>query len=635
MLILQTKSIDKSFGSKEILRQVQIQVHEKERVGLVGVNGAGKTTLLKIIAGELHPDAGEIILAKKARVGYLAQDSGLTSEETIWQELMQVFSHLKQMETELRELEKEMGQEHVYSNEKRYQKTLEKYAALQEAFEEQGGYEYEAKIRSTLHGLGMGHVDPHTTMVSELSGGQKTRVALAKMLLEEPDLLILDEPTNYLDIEAIEWLEQTLRNYNGAILLVSHDRYFLDRLVSVIYELERNQATRYVGNYTSYIQQKEERLKSQLKAYEEQQAEIKKMEEFIQRNIARASTSKRAQSRRKVLEKMERIEKPITQMKQAAIRFDIAVTSGKQVLEVDQLSVGYETPILQDLSFRIERGERIAIIGPNGIGKSTLLKTLAGHLPPHQGEIRWGTNVQVDYYDQEQKDLHPEKQVIDEIWDEHPHFDQTTVRSYLGQFLFSGEDVFKRVEDLSGGEKARLSLLKRLLNQANFLLMDEPTNHLDMFSKERLEQALEGYPGTLLFISHDRYFINRLASRIWEVSAEGIKDYPGSYEWYLEKKALEKLEEASQETSTQHSAQTYRQKEKEEQRRQKQRQQRIAELEQEIMDLEQRITAIHEELCQPDLFSDPIKSAALKDELEQLEKTLSQKTDEWAELADE
>lgn len=636
MIILQTKGIDKSFGGTEVLSKVEIQVRTHERVGLVGDNGAGKSTLLKIITGELPPDDGEVILAKKARVGYLAQNSGLTSHQTIWHELNRVFSHLHQMEKELRQLEQLMGEEQIYSNEKKYNKILGKYASLQEEFEKQGGYEYEARIRGTLHGLGLGQIDPHTTSIANLSGGQKTRVALAKMLLEEPDLLILDEPTNYLDIQATEWLEGTLYNYKGAVLLVSHDRYFLDRLVSIIYEIENHQAVRYTGNYTAYMKQKKERFKMQQKAYEEQQAHIRKMEDFIERNISRASTTKRAQSRRKALEKMERLAKPQMKKREAAIRFDITVASGRQVLQVESLAVGYQTPLLQHLSFQIERGERIAIIGPNGIGKSTLLKTLVGQLPPHHGNLKWGTNIQIDYYDQEQQDLHPDKTCIDEIWDEHPELDQTTIRSYLGQFLFSQEDVFKKVSDLSGGEKARLSLLKRLLNQGNFLLMDEPTNHLDMQSKERLEQALEGYPGTLLFISHDRYFINRLANRIWEVSSEGIKDYPGTYEHYLERKALEKFEEEEKsETESLKAGKQHWKQEKQEQRLQKQRQQKINQLEEEITQLEQQIASIQEALCQPEYYTDLQKSAQLKEQLEKIEQTLIEKTDEWAELADQ
>lgn len=635
-MLLQTKNIDKSYGGTVVLEQISIQVKEKERVGLIGPNGAGKSTLLKIITGEVPADAGEVLLAKKASIGYLAQNTGLDSNLTIWEELLQVFSSLLKMEDALRELEKEMGQEHVYANEKIYQKKLERYAALQETFEEQGGYGYEARIRGTLHGLGLAEINWKNTRISELSGGQKTRVALAKMLLEKPDLLILDEPTNYLDMSAITWLEQTLSHYPGALLMVSHDRYFLDRLVTVIYELERHRATRYAGNYTAYVKQKEEKILHQQKAYEQQQAEIKKMEDFIQRNLVRASTTKRAQSRRKALEKIERIEQPHVDHRQAAIRFETATTSGRQVLEAKDLSIGYETPLIQGLSFKLERGEHIALLGPNGMGKSTLLKTLAGKLLPLSGALKWGTNVQLDYYDQEQKDLDPDKQVIDELWDDHPRLDQTTIRSYLGQFLFSGDDVFKRVKDLSGGEKARLSLAKRLLNKANFLLMDEPTNHLDMRSKERLEQALEDFPGTLLFVSHDRYFINRLATRVWELTPAGLLDYPGNYERYLEKKELENLEKTNDPSTTpaRTDSTSHRQKEKEEQRRQRKRQQMIETLEKEIEELETQIATINQQLCQPELFHDPIQGANLQKELAKLEEKLMVKTDEWAELAE-
>ncbi|MGA9172595.1 MAG: ABC-F family ATP-binding cassette domain-containing protein [Thermoactinomyces sp.] len=637
-MILQANHIHKTYGGTVILDDVHIQVNDQERVGLIGPNGAGKSTLLKIITGEIPADQGEIQLAKKAQIGFLAQDSGLDSSLTIWDELLSVFSGLRELENQLRELEREMGKEEVYTNEKRYQKTLEKYASLQEKFEENGGYAFEARIRGALHGLGLGEIDWKNTLVSSLSGGQKTRVALAKMLLAEPDLLILDEPTNYLDMSAVAWLEQTLLNYSGSILVVSHDRYFLDRLVTVIYELEHTRVTRYPGNYSAYVKQKEENLARELKMYEKQQAEIKRMEEFVQRNIARASTTKRAQSRRKALEKMERIDKPNLGKRQAAIRFETAVTSGREVLTATNLSVGYDEPILHNLHFHIDRGEHIALLGPNGVGKSTLLKTIAGKLPALSGELKWGVQVVMDYYDQEQKDLDPQKQVIDEVWDDHPHLDQTTIRSYLGQFLFSGEDVFKQVHDLSGGEKARLSLCKRMLNQANFLLMDEPTNHLDLVSKERLEQALEGFPGTLLFVSHDRYFIRRLATRIWEVTPEGIKDYRGNYEWYLEKKALERLEteqaEKKDTTFAHKHAEAYRRKEKEEQRQRKKRELKVKELEEAIAQIEAEISHIHEQLCQPELFNDPVKSASLQKELAAQEELLAQKTEEWLEWAE-
>ncbi|MBA4603561.1 ABC-F family ATP-binding cassette domain-containing protein [Thermoactinomyces mirandus] len=639
MLLLQANNINKTYGGTVVLEQVDLQIKEQERVGLIGPNGAGKTTLLKILTGQIAADHGEIHFAKKARLGYLAQDSGLQSARTVWDELLLPFQKLIAIEEELRQLEQEMGKEKIYSHPPTYEKILERYASRQNTFEEQGGYAYEARIRGALHGLGLGGIPWKSTPVSSLSGGQKTRVALAKMLLEEPDLLILDEPTNYLDMNAIAWLEQTLASYKGALLLVSHDRYFLDRLVHVIYELENQRITRYVGNYTSFVKQKEERLEREQKIYERQQAEITKMEEFIQQNIARASTTKRAQSRRKALEKMERIKQPFAYSRKAAIRFETAVTSGREVLEVKDLTIGYDQPLIQGIAFHIERGEHIAILGPNGLGKTTLLKTVSGLLPPLSGTWKWGTQVQVDYYDQEQKDLNPDHQVIDELWNDHPRLDQTTVRSYLGQFLFSGDDVFKRVGDLSGGEKARLSLCKRMLNQANFLLMDEPTNHLDMPSKETLEQALEDFPGTILFVSHDRYFINRIATRIWELTPYGIVDYRGNYEWYLEKKALERAEPADKKTSSSSPSVTetekYRQREKEKQRRRKQKKQKLESLEQEISRLEEKIATIHKQLCQPDIYNDPLKSAARQKELTHLESELAEKTDQWVKLADD
>jgi ATP-binding cassette, subfamily F, member 3 len=641
-MLLQAKNIEKTFGGNIIFQNVDLKINEGEHIGLIGPNGAGKSTLLRILIRELLPDEGEIHLSKKARVGYLAQNSGLQSEKTVWDELLLPFQELIGMEKQLRLLETEMGKEEVYTRPDIYEKTLEKYSSLQSAFEEKGGYAYEAKIRRALTGLGMGGIDWKATPVQSLSGGQKTRVALAKLLLEEPDLLILDEPTNYLDMDAMSWLEQMLANYPGALLLVSHDRYFLDRLVTIIYELEHHQITRYVGNYSSYVKQKEARWEQQQKLYEKQQAEIKRMEEFIERNIARASTTKRAQSRRKALEKMERIEPPSPRPRKAAIRFEPAVRSGKEILEVKNLTIGYEKPLIQNLDFRIERGEHIALIGPNGLGKSTLLKTIAGKLPPLSGTWKWGTQVEMDYYDQEQQELNPDLSVIDELWNDHPRLDQTTIRSALGQFLFYGDHVFKKVSSLSGGEKARLSLCKRMLNQANFLLMDEPTNHLDMPSKERLEQALEEFPGTLLFISHDRYFIRRLATRIWELTPDGIRDYQGNYDWYLEKKALEQFEDKTappaQGTSSAPSrteADAYRKREKEKQRKQKQRRQKLERLEQEIEQLESKIEEIHAKLCDPEIYNDPSASAPLQQELAKLEEKLEETTNEWADLADE
>ncbi|SFX71024.1 ATP-binding cassette, subfamily F, member 3 [Thermoactinomyces sp. DSM 45891] len=638
-MLIQAKNIYKSFGENEVLQDIQLQINPQEKVGLIGANGAGKSTLLKIMIGQLLPDQGEMIVGRKAQIGYLAQQTGLQSERSIWDEVLQVFAPILAIEQKIRTLEAEISKEEIYSNEDQYQRYLRQYGSYQEEFEQVGGYSYEAKMRGALHGLGLGHLDVHHTKISEISGGQKTRVSLAKMLLEEPDLLILDEPTNYLDLQATEWLEQALKNYPGALLIVSHDRFFLDQLVQVIYEIERSKATRYVGNYSQYVVKKEERALTYEKLYEQQQKEIKKLEEFVQKNIARATTTKRAQSRRKTLERMERLDIPESALKQASIRFETSVTSGKEVLLAKNLSVGYEQPLIQDLSFRVSRGERIALLGPNGTGKSTLLKTIASQLSPLTGDLQFGTNVEVDYYDQEQKLLTYDKSVLDEIWDDYPTLDQTIIRSHLGQFLFQGDDVYKLVKDLSGGERARLSLVKLLLNQANFLLMDEPTNHLDLATKERLESALEEYPGTILFVSHDRYFIRRLSNRVWELAPDGITAYDGDYDWYLEKKALEQFEETlspkNEEPLPKGDAYQHRKQSKEEQRRLKQHQRELQELEQTITILESRITDIQAEMCKEEVFSDPQRSSSLQKELQSLEEQLLVKTDEWTELADQ
>ncbi|MDN4594522.1 ABC-F family ATP-binding cassette domain-containing protein [Polycladomyces subterraneus] len=633
MVLLQAKGIEKSFGATTVLRCADLMIREKERIGLIGVNGAGKSTLVKILIGQIPPDSGELHLAKNARIGYLAQDAGLVSERTMWDEMLSVFEHVRDMERELRRMEKEMGSAEVLSNPARYQQIMDQYAALQSRFEEAGGYGYEARIRGALHGLGLADLPWMETRCSALSGGQKTRLALAKLLLEEPDLLILDEPTNYLDMNALAWLEQTLANYPGALLVISHDRYFLDRFAQTIYEIEQGRTMKYVGNYTDYVRQKEAMLAQLEKAYEQQQEEIRKMEEFIRRNIARASTSKRAQSRQKALEKMERIEKPFRSDAAAAIRFEASVTSGRQVLQVENLCIGYDsaTPLARNLTFQLERGERVALIGPNGTGKTTLLKTIAGMIAPLDGNIRMGTSIIMDFYDQEQEELDLASTVLDELWNAHPELNLTQIRTALGQFLFQGDDVYKQVKELSGGEKARLSLAKRMLNRANFLLMDEPTNHLDMRSKERLEEALSGYTGTLLFVSHDRYFINRLATRILELSPDGVRSYPGNYDDYLAKRIEETAESVQNDAKP---AEAHREENRKKRQEERRRQQMIARLEQEIEELEQQRAKIHEQLCQPDVYTDPEESRRLQEELERVETALNEKTEEWADLAE-
>lgn len=636
MSILQANRIDKSFGATSILEGVSLKVEEKERVGLIGPNGAGKSTLLKVITSQLPADSGEIHIQKNAQIGYLAQSMEPEADGTVWEEVMKAFSSLKEMETRLRELETKMGKESVFSDEKRYLQITEQYARLQEAFEQQGGYSFEAKARGALTGLGLGNIQWETTSVHSLSGGQKTRLALAKLLLEQPDLMILDEPTNYLDMDALYWLEQTLETYPGALLVVSHDRFFLDRVVTVIYELDRNRMTRFNGNYSDYMVQREALRAKWEKEYEQQQEEIRRMEDFVQRNLARASTTKRAQSRRKALEKIERIEAPPRDRKKVAIRFEPAVSSGKEVLITDDLTVGYhpQQPLITDASLYLERGDRIALLGPNGSGKSTLLKTLANQIKPLSGKITFGSNVHLDYYDQEQEELQKDKTVLDEIWDAHPKLDQSDIRSYLGQFLFTGEDVFKRIADLSGGEKARLSLLKRLLHQGNLLLMDEPTNHLDMESKERLESGLESFSGTLLFVSHDRYFINRLANQIWEVNNGKITVFDGNYERYLEQKKERNDPEKNSTTADVSDYTLEVRKQRIEERQERRRREEANRLEEEIEKLEQEKIHLQEELCQPEIYSNPEESTLRQQRLKELEELLVQKTERWADIAE-
>ncbi|MFC0213260.1 ABC-F family ATP-binding cassette domain-containing protein [Paenibacillus chartarius] len=539
-MLLQVSNVSKYYGATAVLSNIHLQLEARERIGLVGVNGAGKSTLLQIIAGELSYDSGEIFKAKETRIGYLRQHSGLRLDRTIGEEVREVFAELHEVERELRQLEEQMADPQVHADEKRYEAILARYAAKQEWFRERGGYQVESTIRSVLHGMGFGDMALDTP-VAGLSGGQKTRLAMVKLLLEAPDVLLLDEPTNHLDIPTLTWLEGYLRGYPGAILVVSHDRFFLDALVTAIYEIERTSAKRYTGNYSRFVELKAAEYEIQLKHYEKQQEEIARMEDFVQRNIARATTTKRAQSRRKALEKMDRLDKPLGDLKRASFSFEIEQQTGKEVLKASGLTVSYAPgpghELLRGVSFELRRGVAAALIGPNGIGKSTLLKTLTGQLQPDRGVIEWGSNVRLGYYDQEQKGLNPANTVLEEVWGAYPHLEEARIRTVLGNFLFSGEDVFKKVASLSGGEKARVSLAKLMLLKANVLVLDEPTNHLDLYSKEVLESALLDYEGTLLFISHDRYFLNKMAETMLELRADGVDVYLGNYDDYVEKKA--------------------------------------------------------------------------------------------------
>jgi ATP-binding cassette, subfamily F, member 3 len=640
MIILQINQLSKYFGADLILSNIKLEIQSKDRVALVGRNGAGKSTLLKIIAGHMSYDSGEIIKPKDVTIGYLAQDTGFHSNLTIWEEMMTVFAPLKQMENELRKLELQMGDPDVIADHKRYEKLLKDYDALQEQFKNEGGYQYEADIRSVLHGLNFADYDWANTPITSLSGGQRTRLALGKLLLTKPDLLILDEPTNHLDIETLTWLEQYLQNYPGAILVVSHDRYFLDKIVTEVYELSRTSIKKYTGNYSSYLQQKAENYERELKLYEKQQEEVAKLKDFIQRNIARASTTKRAQSRRKQLEKMQLMDKPAGDEKSVSFSFEIERQSGNEVLTAEQVSIGYREgeAIVQNIHFRITRGESIALVGPNGIGKSTLLKAIIKKLPLQSGEFRYGSNVKIGYYDQEQANLSSNKRVLDELWDEYPLKSEKEIRTVLGNFLFSGDDVLKPVSALSGGEKARLALAKLMMEKANFLILDEPTNHLDLDSKEVLENALIDYPGTILFVSHDRYFINRIATKVYELSTDGITEYLGDYDYYVAKKAemleLERLaseENKIEKTNTATAKLSYEQ-EKEAKKLERQRKRRIEEIETEIAKIEDLIAQKEELLCDPETYRDHEKVQQLTSEVETMKERLETLMEEWESL---
>ncbi|RXT05192.1 ribosomal protection-like ABC-F family protein [Ammoniphilus sp. CFH 90114] len=638
MILLQAVDISKSFAAEPILSGINLQIQTGERIGLVGVNGAGKSTLLKIITGQFLPDTGDIRKGKDVQLGYLAQDSGLESVKTIWDEMISVFSSLRNMENDLRALESKMGDP---MPEKDYEQLLSQYSSLSERFKELGGYQYEANIRSILHGLRF-YEEDYQTLISSLSGGQKTRLALCKLLLTTPDILVLDEPTNYLDIETLTWLERYLHNYTGAVLVVSHDRYFLDALVTVIYEIERTECRRFVGNYSKYLDLKAEDIERQLAMFEKQQSEINRLEDFIARNIARASTTKRAQSRRKMLDKIDRVNRPITADKRVSFSFDIDRVSGNEVLKIKDLSVGYKDKKLSSgLTFQLDRGERIALLGPNGIGKSTLLKTVVGELQPLAGSISLGSNVSIGYYDQEQKELNLDKTVLHELWDDYPQMLEKDIRTVLGNFLFSGDDVLKKISSLSGGEKARVSLAKLMLQNSNFLILDEPTNHLDIYSKEVLENALEDYPGTILFVSHDRYFLNKMASRVIELAPHGAVSYLGNYEYYLEKKTeMEELGKAAQPTAADTTEDKGRRnsdkesffQDKEQQKKERQRQRKIEEIEKKIEALEVEIAHFQDLLCQPETFADPVKAHQINQELEAKNQSLESLMEEWESL---
>lgn len=536
-MLLQLNNIGKSFNGEILISNINLKVEEGEKIGLIGVNGAGKSTLLKIIYGDISQDEGEIIKSRGKTFAYLKQDSGLNLEHSIKEEMLSVFNELLNVERELRQLEKLMASQEVIEDYEKLEKVMKKYSSKTDYFVMQGGYEIESKINTILNGIGFKNFDLNIK-VSKLSGGQKTKLSLAKILLNEPDLLMLDEPTNHLDLDALNWLEGYLKGYKGAILIVSHDRYFLDSTVSVIYEIERGKSKRYNGNYSKYVFLKQEEKKLHIKNYERQHEEIERLQTFVDKNIVRATSAKAAKSKRKAIERMEKIDKPQGELKKVNMNFEMKNKSYKEVLQIREgiLSVGEvenKKILSKGLSFDLTRGDRVALIGPNGVGKTSLLKVLIGDLKLECGSINWGKDIHIGYYDQEHEKLNPHNTVLEEIWGDFPIMKESKIRGALGRFLFSGEDVFKKIGDLSGGEKSRVALAKLMLIEANLLLLDEPTNHLDLQSKEVLEAALKDYEGTILFISHDRYFINKIGNKVIKLTKEGVRCIKGNYEDYL------------------------------------------------------------------------------------------------------
>lgn len=633
MIILQANKIERSFAGEVLFDNISLQVDERDRIALVGKNGAGKSTLLKILVGEEEPTSGEINKKRDLSLSYLAQDSRFESTNTIYDEMLHVFDDLRKTEKTLRQMELEMGEKTGADLEK----LMQDYDRLSEEFRQAGGFTYEADIRAILNGFKFDE-SMWQMKIEELSGGQNTRLALAKMLLEKPNLLVLDEPTNHLDIETIAWLENYLVNYSGALLIVSHDRYFLDKVATITLDLTKHSLDRYVGNYSSFVEQKEQKLLTEAKNYEKQQKEIAALEDFVNRNLVRASTTKRAQSRRKQLEKMERLDKPEAGTKSAHMTFHSDKTSGNVVLTVEEAAVGYDDQVLSEpINLDIRKMNAVAIVGPNGIGKSTLIKSIVGQIPFIKGEARFGANVEVGYYDQTQSKLTPHNSVLDELWNDFKLTPEVEIRNRLGAFLFSGDDVKKTVGMLSGGERARLLLAKLSMENNNFLILDEPTNHLDIDSKEVLENALIDFDGTLLFVSHDRYFINRVATQVLELSEEGSTLYLGDYDYYLEKKAeLEVLAAAQAEavptSSTEEVTSNDYHLQKQNQKELRKITRRIEQLEAEMEELDQKLQAITETMHNTNNAEDLVQ---LQSELDQL--TIQQEAvmEEWAELSEQ
>lgn len=632
-MLIQLNNVTKNFVVNEVFSNVKMEINDKDRVAIVGRNGAGKSTLLKIISGEIDFDNGERTVSKDTTIGYLSQEFIVREDLSIYEEMITCFNEIIELEKELEKISYELTSENIESN----PGLLDKYDRLQNQVLTHKDYHYKSKIDSVLYGLDFDK-EVFDKKISTFSGGEKTRLSMAKLLLSEPDLLILDEPTNHLDMENVAWLENYLSSYNGAIVIVSHDRYFIDKVVNVVYNLEFGKLKKYVGNYSNFLRQYEEDYEKNLKEYVSQQKDIKRLEEFVQKNIARASTSKMAKSRQKVLDKMEIIDNPRKDDKAANIEFRIKEQSGRDVLIINDLQVGYEEQVGQKYNFSVYKGDRLAIVGKNGIGKSTLIKTIAKKQKELGGNIQYGSKVSLGYYDQKQAEFESSKTILNELWDEYPLMKEAEVRTVLGRFLFRGDDVLKIVRDLSGGEKARLQLAKLMLEKNNLLILDEPTNHLDITSKQVLEEALENYEGTILFVSHDRYFINKIANKVFDITEEGYNIYLGNYDYYLEKREQEKIAKRLKEEKVVET----KGKEvndyvlgKEEKRRIRKLERTRDELIVQIDELESKIKIVNEELMKEEVYTDAVKTQEWNGKLKKLTSELEEKNNSWLEIEEE
>ncbi|GAA6113852.1 ABC-F family ATP-binding cassette domain-containing protein [Apilactobacillus apinorum] len=642
MIILQANKLTKRFGGEDLFTSVNLSIEENSKVALVGRNGAGKSTLVKMILGDEIIDDGEVTTKKGITIGYLAQNTGLKSDLTIIEEMTSVFADLIELENKIHEYELKMADSTINSDPAKLAEVTKTYDQMQADFAAQNGFSYQAEVKAVLNGFGFGE-DSYNHKISELSGGQQTQLAMAKLLLQRKDLLILDEPTNHIDVKTISWLEDYLNSYHGALLIISHDRYFMDKIVDEVYDLSQGKMTHYVGNYSNYVEQKKLNYQHQLKEYEKQQKKIKEMQDFVDKNIVRASTTKRAQSRRSQLEKMDKISTPIRDDKSAKLTFTPEKQSGNVVLKVDDASIGYDHHILSsNINLDVKRNQAMALIGPNGVGKSTLLKTIMNKLPLIDGEINRGTGVQVGYYDQHLDNLSSNKTVLNEIWDDYPTYPEQRIRSILGSFLFSGNDVEKIVGNLSGGEKARLVLTKLAMNHDNFLILDEPTNHLDIDSREVLENALINFDGTILFVSHDRYFINKLATQIVELSNDGSELYLGNYDYYVEKKEEkeaiqqhQQAEQAAEDDKKDVSVKSQNQQDflanKEAQKQERKLRRLVETLESQLEEAQSNKETIENQMVNPDVLNDIEKLNELQNQLNETNQNIESIEDQWEE----